>query len=74
MQLQNALTSAGFSYKKTLKYLYENELISSEKAIVKSIDSKSVKVIEFDYNKAINRNNGVPDGFVPIDEDDDLPF
>lgn len=74
MQLQNALTSAGFSYKKTLKYLYENELISSEKAIVKSIESKSVKVIEFDYNKAINRNNEVPDGFVPIDEDDDLPF
>ena len=74
MQLQKALTSAGSSYKKTLKYLYENGLISSEKAANKSLNSRSVKTLEFHYDKATNWNNEALDGFVPIDEDDDLPL
>lgn len=54
--------------------MYENGLISSEKAANKSLNSRSVKTLEFHYDKATNWNNEALDGFVPIDEDDDLPF
>lgn len=76
--LEKALSDAGYSYKKTLKYLHEKQLIPEEKGICRTFFSKRIKVIDLDYEKIMREREDKQiddfEGFVEIESDDDLPF
>ena len=58
-RLQEALTKAGYSSRKTLRYLADNDIITSrpkanggkEYSITKWFDNRTVRVIEFDLGR-----------------------
>ena len=77
-----------FSPRKTLKFLYEKDIISKDSegkySVVKYNDTKRGRFVEFDLTKALaatesdksndKSNDFESMGFVEVDEDDDLPF
>lgn len=86
--LQQALTKAGFSSRKTIKYLADQGIISSkakagggkEYSVIKWFGSRSVRVIEFDLGR-FSRKAGTPqengaqsDDFMRIPEGNPTPF
>ena len=80
--LEAALKRVGYTKKKTLKFLYEKGLISKDTnadtySIVKYMNTKTGRFIEFDFNKAVQltQESESPNGFVELDDtDSDLPF
>jgi len=87
--LNEALERMKFSPRKTLKFLYEKDIITKDAegkySIVKYNDTKRGRYVEFDLRKALEATEGESEkakkttdfesmGFVEVDEDDDLPF
>lgn len=86
--LNEALEKMKFSPRKTLKFLYEKDIISKDSegkySVVKYNDTKRGRFVEFDLTKALaatesdksndKSNDFESMGFVEVDEDDDLPF
>ena len=106
--LNQALTKAGYSARKTLKYMADNGLITSQERsdhkgktyqVVKRFDNRLCKFVEFFVGKISEKEEAIDiddeedetkpaekkqqykqesligkDGFVPVDENYDLPF
>lgn len=77
--LREALENAGFSYRKTMTWLAENEICQVDKAgkyqIVKKYDGRPVRMIVLDtVLLATPPSETDEDGFTVLPESEDLPF
>lgn len=71
------LNRNNYSPRKTIKYLIEQGILPDKDSgtPVKYFNHKPVRMIEFDFYKASkSKADNAVDGFITIDEDDDLPF
>lgn len=77
--LREALENAGFSYRKTMTWLAENEICQVDKAgkyqVVKKYDGRPVRMIVLDtVLLATPPSEADEDGFTVLPESEDLPF
>lgn len=79
--LKEALKNAGYSVKKTVKFLIENNVLPDKDAgtVSKYFENTTARMYEYDYQNAqrlIDGTNSIEDfeGFTEIDDDSDLPF
>ena len=76
--LNQALSKAGYSPRKTMKYMAEQELIASYTeqtgkkvyTVMKWFETRSCRFVEFNIGKIANNKDPIDD----VDDLDDFPF